>query len=180
MGHSRRFGPLAGCPLFPSKRPNWRPVRTVEKCQAWILDSLFNARTGYAHPSNTYLANETGIAVNKVQEALAELEAGGAIVRVVMTGHPQQLGVQNLRRIIPRSQLAYAQAAAALRDRKAALAEAPDDRLGGGPLPAPAPLPAGGVVEQAATPSREASRPQQGEGRRRRRKPRPCSTTATR
>jgi len=48
---------------------------------AWTLESLFNAETGYAYPSNAYLAIETGIASNKVQQALGELEQGGAIVR---------------------------------------------------------------------------------------------------
>ena len=50
---------------------------------AWALDGLFNVKTGYAHPSNTWLSKVTGISINKVQQALAELEDGGAIVRVV-------------------------------------------------------------------------------------------------
>jgi hypothetical protein len=109
---------------------------------AWTLEGLFNVKTGYAHPSNTYLANETGVRVNKVQEALATLEKGGAIVRRMTVqrgsqrwraiypgatiigagvtpssggdGHPLAAGVQNLRRRIrmPRSQLDYARAAA--------------------------------------------------------------------
>jgi hypothetical protein len=51
---------------------------------AWHLDSLFNTKVGYAHPSNAYIANETGLATNKVQEALATLEKGGAVVRGTM------------------------------------------------------------------------------------------------
>jgi hypothetical protein len=121
---------------------------------AWTLDALFNAKTGYAHPGNTYLARATGIAVNKVQEALAALEEGGAIVRRVtvqrgsqrwraiypaatllggvtptvgVTGHPRLPGVQTLKRYLPRSQLDYARLAHAKRDGQPAPAEPPPD-----------------------------------------------------
>lgn len=112
---------------------------------AWVLDGLFNARTGYAHPSNPYLAGETGIAINKVRAALAELEAGGAIVRTVtrsrngtrreiypaatllggsptvgLGGEPQQAGRQNLRRYLRRPEIAHARAASALHEARAA------------------------------------------------------------
>jgi hypothetical protein len=120
---------------------------------AWALEQLFNTRTGYAYPSNTYLARETGIAVNRVQEALAVLEAGGAILRAVtvqpgrqrwraiypaatlladwgspppagVTGHPRRSGAQNLKRFPPLSQLVHARAASAARDQRAEPAEA--------------------------------------------------------
>jgi hypothetical protein len=116
---------------------------------AWVLHSLFNVRTGFAHPSNPYLARETGLLVNKVQDGLMTLEKGGAIVRVVtrsnsvtrreiypaatlvgrtptvgVRGDPQHPGVQNLRRYAPRSQLAYARAASVARDQRAERAEA--------------------------------------------------------
>ena len=60
---------------------------------AWILDNLFNPKTGYAHPSNKYLAIETGIAENKVRAALGILEAGGAITRrtIIRNGIPQRV-----------------------------------------------------------------------------------------
>jgi hypothetical protein len=90
------------------------------------LDHLFNATRGYAYPTNAAIADMTGLPINKVQEALLTLEADGAIVRVSKVngsrkqrliypstallpsaevtptvgvgGHPQQVGVQNLRR----------------------------------------------------------------------------------
>ena len=46
---------------------------------AWTLEWLFVG--GYAYASNGFLAREMGIGANKVQEALALLEANGAIVR---------------------------------------------------------------------------------------------------
>jgi hypothetical protein len=111
---------------------------------AWVLADLFNAKTGYAFPTNKCLAEETGIAENKVQEALRDLEQGRAIVRqtirrdsgqkqrviypgrailptptVGVWGDPQQPGVQNLRRRtrLPRSELERARLAAMLRDQ---------------------------------------------------------------
>jgi hypothetical protein len=48
---------------------------------AWVLSDMFSISECYAFPTNRYLADETGIARNKVQAALAELEHGEAIVR---------------------------------------------------------------------------------------------------
>jgi hypothetical protein len=48
---------------------------------AWVLDGLFNTKSGYAHASNPILAKETGLSVRLVQKGLAALEADGAIVR---------------------------------------------------------------------------------------------------
>ena len=48
---------------------------------AWVLATLFNARTGYAFPSNGWLAENTLIHENKVQATLLLLEEAGAIVR---------------------------------------------------------------------------------------------------
>jgi hypothetical protein len=60
---------------------------------AWVLADLFNAKTGYAYPSNPYLAEETRMAQNKVQAALRELELGRAITRgwVTHNGQPQRV-----------------------------------------------------------------------------------------
>lgn len=48
---------------------------------AWTLAELFNAKYGYAYPSNTVLASETGLAENHLRATLLVLEQGGAIVR---------------------------------------------------------------------------------------------------
>jgi hypothetical protein len=48
---------------------------------AWVLADSFNAKTGYAYPSNGWLANETHLAENKLRAALRTLELGNAIVR---------------------------------------------------------------------------------------------------
>jgi hypothetical protein len=109
---------------------------------AWVLANLFNARTGYAFASNGWLAKNTLIAENKLREALAALEAGGAILRVWIPrpngekqrviypatgilprptvghgGEPQQVGHQNLskRPRLPKTQLDYARLAASTR-----------------------------------------------------------------
>jgi hypothetical protein len=95
---------------------------------AWILADSFNARTGYAYPSNAWLADECLMAENKVQATLRTLELGRAIVRgwvvhngqkrrviypasvlvptptVGVGGHPQQLWVLNLSKIRARPQ----------------------------------------------------------------------------
>jgi hypothetical protein len=52
---------------------------------ACVLMGLFNTKSGYAFPTNEYLAEETSIAVNKVREALLILESGGAILRADVT-----------------------------------------------------------------------------------------------
>jgi hypothetical protein len=57
---------------------------------AWVLTELFNVKSGYAFPSNPYLAEQTHIAVNKLRETLLILENGGAIIRVA-TGRPQRV-----------------------------------------------------------------------------------------
>jgi hypothetical protein len=49
---------------------------------AWVLDGLFNVKTGFCNASNSYLSKVTGLPVSKVQEALARLESDGAICRV--------------------------------------------------------------------------------------------------
>jgi hypothetical protein len=47
---------------------------------AWALEWLF-ADCGYAYPTDSFLARQTDLPVNKVQAALAELESAGAIIR---------------------------------------------------------------------------------------------------
>ena len=124
---------------------------------AWALDGLFNVQTGYAHPSNAWLSKATGITINKVQQALAELEDGGAIVRRVLPaqpgrqrwrkiypavllldvtptvgvrGNPQLLGVDNLSTTLPRrprTQLAHAKLDAQRRERRAQQADPPQE-----------------------------------------------------
>ena len=114
---------------------------------AWALDHVFNANTGFANASNTYLAMETGLTPRNVQKALEALEADRAIVRSVTVhrggqrwrvvypgtsimdvgvtstvdvgGHVHQVDVQNLRRVPrrPKTQLGYAQLAALARER---------------------------------------------------------------
>lgn len=49
---------------------------------AWVLMDLFNAQLGYAFATDKYLAQEAGLALNKVQAMLTTLDRGGAIVRV--------------------------------------------------------------------------------------------------
>jgi len=70
---------------------------------AWVLDHLFNAKLGYAHPSNAYLADATGMRVNKAQGALATLETGGAILRGYVThnGQPRRV-IYPATALIPR------------------------------------------------------------------------------
>jgi hypothetical protein len=48
---------------------------------AWVLADLFNTKDGYAFPSNAYLADKTGLPLDKVENALADLD-GSAILRV--------------------------------------------------------------------------------------------------
>jgi hypothetical protein len=70
---------------------------------AWLLDELFNAKTGYAYAGNKYLADETGIAENKVRATLLILEQGGAIVRrtISRNGVPQRV-IYPAAALIPR------------------------------------------------------------------------------
>jgi hypothetical protein len=120
------------------------------------LTDLFNAKTGYAFPTNGWLASESCMAENKVQGALLALEQGGAIVRAAVIraggqkqrviypgramvppptlgvwGDPQHVGVQNLRRRarLPRSELESARLAASIRDE----AERRARSINGGP-----------------------------------------------
>jgi len=107
---------------------------------AWVLESLFNVKRGYAFPSNEYLAAETGMTERDVQKGLQALD--DVIVRVVKRGgntdrkiwprrlfdtstvdvprHVHDVDTHNLRRLhrIPRTQMATARAAAELRDRR--------------------------------------------------------------
>jgi hypothetical protein len=116
---------------------------------AWALEGLFNVKTGYAYPSNSWLAKETGVQENHVQAALLTMEQAGAIIRrtilhngrqqrviypastiiptpiVGVGGDPQQPGVHNLiRRHRPKTQLEYAQAASEVRAAREAQHEA--------------------------------------------------------
>jgi hypothetical protein len=109
---------------------------------AWALESLFNVKRGYAFASNQYLADATGMAMRDVQKGLLALE-GEAIIRVVNRGrtttravwprrmwladdtstvdvsrHVHPVDVHNLRKLPRTSQLAYARAANAQRDRR--------------------------------------------------------------
>jgi hypothetical protein len=72
---------------------------------ACVLMGLFNTKSGYAFPTNEYLAEETCIAVNKIREALGILESGGAIMRANVTnpatGQPQRV-IYPATAIIPR------------------------------------------------------------------------------
>jgi hypothetical protein len=109
---------------------------------AWVLESLFNAKLGYAFPSNEYLADATGMAVSDVQKGLRALD-GEAIIRVLKRSrtttravwpkrmwsaddiatvatsrHSHDVATHKLRRLPLTSQLAYARAASAQRDRR--------------------------------------------------------------
>jgi hypothetical protein len=64
---------------------------------AWVLATLFNAKTGYAFASNGWLAKNTLLRENKLRESLAALEAAGAILR----GWRTQTNGQKQRVIYP-------------------------------------------------------------------------------
>src|SRR5262249_34146503 len=49
---------------------------------AWVLQQLFHSTRGSAFASDRYLAQQTKLPVNKLQEVLTALERGGAILRV--------------------------------------------------------------------------------------------------
>jgi hypothetical protein len=108
---------------------------------AWVLESLFNVKRGYAFASNQYLADATGMATRDLQKGLLALE-GEAIIRVIhrsrtttrvmwprriwladgtstvdVSRHVHHVDVHNLRRLPRTSQLAYARAASVERDR---------------------------------------------------------------
>jgi hypothetical protein len=58
---------------------------------AWLL-SLLSQKEGYAFPTDGYISETLGIPVNKVQQALTELERAGAIIRAssFVHGKPQR------------------------------------------------------------------------------------------
>jgi hypothetical protein len=108
---------------------------------AWTLSDLFNARTGFAHPSNEYIARESGLTLRNVQKALADLEANGTIVRITMVrpngqkqraiypagtstvdvrGDVHQVDTQNLRRIprVPKREYERARRAAEMNEQR--------------------------------------------------------------
>lgn len=51
---------------------------------AWVLRDLFHVRDCYAFPRNSYLAAETALLPRKVQDTMAALEHGGAILRATI------------------------------------------------------------------------------------------------
>jgi hypothetical protein len=67
---------------------------------AWVLSDLFNASKGYAFATDAHLAQETGLPLNKVQEALTALERGGAIIRM-----NRKNGSRAIRHIYPSAAL---------------------------------------------------------------------------
>jgi hypothetical protein len=66
---------------------------------AWALEWLFG-QEGFAYATDSYLSRKLGVAINKIQAALQDLEQGGAIVRAsaFVQNKPQ-------RRIWPSSQI---------------------------------------------------------------------------
>jgi len=75
---------------------------------AWVLMDLFNVKSGYAFPTNYYLAEETNMWVSHVGETLLILESGGAIIRAEIAnpaiGQPQRI-IYPATAIIPRPAL---------------------------------------------------------------------------
>jgi hypothetical protein len=72
---------------FKSRMIEWRqaiwaefPTEARVLKVAWCLEGLFEGR-GYAFASNPYLAAQTAIPINKVEQALKALSDAGAIVR---------------------------------------------------------------------------------------------------
>ena len=109
---------------------------------AWVLCDLFHVRDCYAFPRDSYLAAEAALLPRKVQETVAALEHGGAILRatirvagkrrrVIYPGaavveraarHAHRGASSNKRKNTPRAprtQREVAQAAAELRERNA-------------------------------------------------------------
>jgi len=78
------------------------------------MTDLFNIKKGYSFASNSYLAEETGLAVNKLRATLLILESGEAIVRCnvtnVATGQPQRV-IYPATAIIPRPALGQGEGA---------------------------------------------------------------------
>lgn len=81
----------AVCTAFPESS---RVIRV-----AWLLGELFHAK-GYAFASDPYLARETGIAVNKVQDTLHTLHKGGAVVRVHVAGNLEERRIYPMRTLL--------------------------------------------------------------------------------
>lgn len=77
---------------------------------ACVLMDLFNVKRGYAFPTNSYLAGETNMAVNKLRATLLILESGGAIIRAEVinaaTGQTQRV-IYPASAIIPRPALGH-------------------------------------------------------------------------
>jgi hypothetical protein len=68
---------------------------------AWLLGMLC-LREGYAFSTDTYISNTLGIPLNKVQQALTELERAGAIVRAShFVGGKAQRRIWPSTKIIP-------------------------------------------------------------------------------
>ena len=81
---------------------------------AWVLMDLFNVKSGYAFPTNYYLAEETNMWVSHVGETLLILESGGAIIRAEIAnpaiGQPQRI-IYPATAIIPRPALGQGEGA---------------------------------------------------------------------
>ena len=153
---------------------------------AWALGDLFSLKTGYAFPSNSFLAEQTSIALNKVTTTLSILESGRAIIRrnvTTATGQDQRI-IYAASAIIPRPALGDGGRSPTLGERgepqepgdqnlirkirriqgsPLALARADSARRdqrrrhGGGPISASEP-PASGAASQDGYPRSEASR----------------------
>jgi hypothetical protein len=109
---------------------------------AWVLSDLFHTKKGFAFASDPYLAKQTGLPVNKVQESLTKLDRGGGIIRAHALANgksqrrifpslppgsgggdtPRQPGGQNLstspRHRTPRTQFDMARLAARRREEQ--------------------------------------------------------------
>lgn len=66
---------------------------------AWILEALFH-RDGFAFPTDSYMAAELELPVNKIQSALTDLERSGSIIRASIMA-----GGRALRRIWPAKEI---------------------------------------------------------------------------
>jgi hypothetical protein len=75
-----------------------------------VLMDLFHVKKGFSFATNTYLAGETSIPLNKLRETLLILESGGAIIRVnvtnATTGQKQRV-IYPATAIIPRPALGH-------------------------------------------------------------------------
>jgi hypothetical protein len=71
---------------------------------AWLL-SLLCQKEGYAFPTDDYISKTLGIPLNKVQQALTELERAGAIVRAssFVDGKPQRRIWPSIKIIPPKA-----------------------------------------------------------------------------